>query len=76
MVNQIEQRVFWPVINGVEIEVSYQMECIDKWPDRDDEPAGEVWEFLPESASTSFDGMDLSDLDLLAEKDAENYVNR
>ena len=36
----------WPVINGVEREVTYTINLVDEWGDSDLEPAGQVWEYV------------------------------
>lgn len=36
----------WPIINGQEWAITYDIEMVDSWGDSDIEPAGEVWELL------------------------------
>lgn len=40
----------WPIINGMEYGLSYSIQLVDSWKDRDDEPAGEVWEMIDYTA--------------------------
>ena len=71
MKGEIRTEVFWPIVAGFEMEVTYQLKCIDKWPDRDDEPAGEVWEYVENSAESTATKINFSELDRLAVKHAK-----
>lgn len=71
MKGEIRTEVFWPVVAGFEMEVEYQLKCVDAWPDRDDEPAGEVWTYVEESAVSTATQLNFSELDRLAEQHAK-----
>ena len=39
----------WPIINGLEYPVTYSIQLVEYWKDSWDEPAGEIWEIIPDS---------------------------
>ena len=51
--------------------ITYEIKCTAYWRGRDDEPDGEIWEYVDQSATVSEDVEDFEIVDQLAEANAK-----
>ena len=74
--DRIEKHYFWPMIDGMERECNYRMQLVDRWNSSNDEPSGELWEYIDDSVICEDESVDQVILELLAIKDSARYVNQ